>query len=122
MVSVDADPSRTTLARENLERAGLASLVKLRTEDAAATLAAARDGELEFVFLDAERPAYPGYLGELQRALAASGVLAVDNVISHAHELVEFTSLFEAERALTQTVVPVGAGLRLAAFDRRPTR
>ena len=117
MVSVDADPSRTALARENLERAGLASLVKLRTEDAAATLAAARDGELEFVFLDAERPAYPGYLGELQRALAAGGVLAVDNVISHAHELEEFTSLIEAIPQFTQTVVAIGAGLRLAVRD-----
>ena len=117
VVSVDADPSRTTLARENLQRAGLASLVKLRTEDAAATLAAARDGELEFVFLDAERPAYPGYLGELLRALAAGGVLAVDNVISHAHELEEFTSLIEAIPQFTQTVVAIGAGLRLAVRD-----
>jgi predicted O-methyltransferase YrrM len=117
VVSVDADRSRTTLARENLERAGLASLVKLRTEDAAATLAAARDGELEFVFLDAERPAYAGYLGELQRALAPGGVLAVDNVISHAHELEEFTSLIEAIPQFTQTVVAIGAGLRLAVRD-----
>ena len=46
------------------------------------------------------------------------GVLAVDNVISHEHELVEFTALIEAEPALTQTVVAVGAGLRLAV--RRP--
>jgi hypothetical protein len=41
-------------------------------------------------------------------------VLAIDNVVSHALELVEFTSRFEAEPDLIQTVVPVGAGLRLA--------
>ena len=68
----------------------------------------------QFVFLDAERPAYPGYLPDLVRTLAPSGLLAIDNVQSHAHELVEFTSLIEAEPALTQTVVPVGAGLRVA--------
>jgi hypothetical protein len=41
-------------------------------------------------------------------------------VVSHGHELVEFTELIEAEPGLTQTVVPVGAGLRLAvkALDR----
>jgi predicted O-methyltransferase YrrM len=117
VVSVDTEPGRTALARENLERAGLASLVELRTEDAGAALAATGDGELEFVFLDAERPAYPSYLGELERALAPGGVLAVDNVISHAHELEEFTSLIETIPAFTQAVVAIGAGLRLAVRD-----
>jgi hypothetical protein len=31
--------------------------------------------------------------------------------------VVDFTTLIEAEPALTQTVVPVGAGLRLAVRD-----
>jgi hypothetical protein len=44
-------------------------------------------------------------------------VLAVDNVTSHADELVEFTALIEREPRLTQTVVAVGAGLRLAVLD-----
>ena len=117
MVSVDVDSERTGLARENLRRAGLEDRVELRTEDAAATLARSADAEWEFVFLDAERPAYPGYLRDLARTLTPGGVLAVDNVESHAHELVEFTSLIEAEPELTQTVVPVGAGLRLAVRD-----
>jgi predicted O-methyltransferase YrrM len=63
---------------------------------------------------------HPGYVCDLVRALAPGGLPAVDNVRSHEHELVEFTALIEAEPALTQTVVPVGAGLRLAALDRAP--
>jgi predicted O-methyltransferase YrrM len=55
---------------------------------------------------------------DLLRTLAPGGLLAVDNVLSHAHELHEFTSRIEAEPTLTQTVVPVGAGLRLAVRDR----
>lgn len=121
VVSVEVDSDRTELARENLRRAGLEDRVELRTEDASATLARSRDAEWDFVFLDAERPAYPGYLRDLVRTLAPGGVLAVDNVQSHAHELVQFTSLIEAEPELTQTVVPVGAGLRLAARDPRPS-
>jgi predicted O-methyltransferase YrrM len=114
VVSVEVDAARTELARENLRRAGLDERVELRTEDAAATLERSADGDWEFVFLDAERPAYSGYVPDLVRTLAPRGVLAVDNVESHAHELVEFTSLIEAESELTQTVVPVGAGLRVA--------
>ena len=117
VVTVDVDGSRTSLARENVRVAGLEAFVELRTEDAAETLARSEDGEWEFVFLDAERPAYPSYLRDLVRTLAPRGLLAIDNVESHGHELVDFTSLIEAEPALTQTVVPVGAGLRLAVRD-----
>jgi len=118
VVSIDVDPGRTDLARRNLRDAGLAERAEVRTEDAAETLARSADAQWEFVFLDAERPAYPGYGRDLVRTLAQSGLLAIDNVQSHAHELIEFTSLIEAERELTQTVVPLGAGLRLAVRDR----
>ena len=118
VVTVDLDASRTELARENLNVAGLEAVVELRIQDAADTLTRSDDAEWEFVFLDAERPAYPSYLPDLVRTLAPRGLLAIDNVESHAHELVDFTSLIEAEPALTQTVIPVGAGLRLAVRDR----
>ncbi len=121
VVSVDVDARRTELARANLRSAGLEDGVELRAEDAAHTLASSKDSEWEFVFLDAERPAYPGYLAELIRTLAPGGLLAVDNVRSHEHELVEFTAQIEREPTLTQTVVPVGAGLRLAVLDRQPS-
>jgi predicted O-methyltransferase YrrM len=117
VLSVDVDAGRTELARANLAAAGLGDHVELRTQDAGAILAGAPDGAWEFVFLDAERPAYPGYLPDLVRTLAPRGLLAIDNVRSHAQELVEFTALIEREPRLTQTVVPVGAGLRLAVRD-----
>lgn len=116
VVSVDIDPARIWLAAANLAEAGLVDQVELRSEDAAATLARSSDAEWDFVFLDAERPAYAGYVRDLLRVLAPGGVLAVDNVRSHEQELVEFTTLIEAEASLTQTVVPVGAGLRLAVL------
>jgi predicted O-methyltransferase YrrM len=114
VVSIDADAARTDLARQNLRDVHLDDRVQLRTEDAELTLRQSSDSEWDFIFLDAERPAYASYVRDLVRALAPGGVLAVDNVLSHRHELVEFTRLIEAEQALAQTVVPVGAGLRLA--------
>ena len=119
VVSVEVDASRTDMARGNLRTAGLIDRVELRVEDAARSLASSQDAEWELVFLDAERPAYVGYLADLVRTLAPGGLLAVDNVRSHAHELTEFTALIEAEPRLTQTVVPVGAGLRLAVATPR---
>jgi predicted O-methyltransferase YrrM len=117
VVSVEVDSGRSELARENLRGAGLLEVVDLRVGDAGVVLGESGDGEWEFIFVDAERPAYAGYVGDLVRVLAPAGVLAVDNVLSHEHELVEFTALIEAADGLTQTVVPVGAGLRLAVRE-----
>jgi len=118
VVSVEIDASRVELARANLRGAGVADFVEIRVGDAGDALGASGDGAWDFVFLDAERPAYAGYVDDLVRVLAPRGVLAVDNVLSHEHELVEFTSLLSAVAGLTQTVVPVGAGLRLAVRDQ----
>jgi predicted O-methyltransferase YrrM len=114
LVSVEIDAARAALARENLCRVGLSDRVELRVEDAKRVLRESNHGDWEFIFLDAERPDYPSYLPDLVRTLAPMGVLAVDNVLSHEHELVEFTRLIEAEPRLVQTVVPIGAGIRLA--------
>ena len=115
VVSVEVDPTRTALARDNLERAGVDA--ELITRDAAEVLAEAPDAAWDFVFLDAERPAYVSYWPELVRTLAPRGLLAVDNVLSHEHQLIEFTMLVEDDPRVMTTVVPVGAGLRLAVRE-----
>lgn len=117
VVSVEVDETRTELARGNIRAAGLEDVVEFRVADAGRLLAESGDDEWEFIFLDAERPAYTDYVSDLVRVLAPAGLLAVDNVLSHEHELVQFTSVIEASAGLTQTVVPVGAGLRLAVRD-----
>jgi predicted O-methyltransferase YrrM len=118
LVSVDVDGERIELARANLERAGLAA--ELRVQDAAETLAASPDGAWSFVFLDAERQAYVAYWPDLLRALAPGGLVAIDNVTSHAHEVAEVTSLIEAEPAVSTALVPIGAGVRLVVKTRSP--
>ena len=110
--SVEIDPARTAMARANLGRAGLAA--ELVTGDVAETLRTSADGAWDLVFLDAERPGYAGYWPELVRALRPDGgLLAIDNVLSHAAEVAEVTALIAAESAVTTVLVPVGAGLRL---------
>jgi predicted O-methyltransferase YrrM len=112
LVSVELDRDRTEAARANLAAAALD--VELRIEDAAETLRRSGDGEWDFVFLDAERPAYAGYWPDLLRSLRPhGGLLAIDNVLSHADEVAEATGLVEAEPSVDSVVVPVGAGLRL---------
>jgi predicted O-methyltransferase YrrM len=118
LLSVEIDPERTALAKANLERAGLDGPTELRTTDAAELLPELEDESVDLVFLDAERPAYAGYWPQLKRVLPPGGLLAVDNAISHEHELVEFSALVEADDAVLSSLVPIGAGLLLVV--KRP--
>jgi predicted O-methyltransferase YrrM len=112
VVSIDVDAERTEMACANLATAGLAA--ELRTEDAAHTLASASDGCWDLVFLDAERPAYVGYWPQLLRTLRpGGGLLAVDNVLSHAGDVVDVRRLIDAEPSVESVLVPIGAGVLL---------
>jgi len=119
LVSLEIDPARTALAREHLARAGLEDVADLRTADAREALAAFADDAFDVVFLDAERPAYPGYWPDLVRTLAPGGLLAVDNVLSHAAEVEAFRGIVAADERVTPALVPIGAGVLLVVRDRR---
>ena len=113
VLSVDVDGARTAQAAEHLAHTGLEEYVELRTEDAALTLARAGEGSRDMIFLDAERPAYPGYWPDLIRVLRPGGLLAVDNVLSHANEVQAFRGLVGEEPRVMEALVPTGAGVLL---------
>jgi predicted O-methyltransferase YrrM len=118
VVSLEIEPGRTALAREHLAQAGVETFVELRTEDAAQALRGFPDAGFDLVFLDAERPHYIGYWPDLVRTLAPAGLLVVDNVISHADDLVGFIAVAENDERVETVQVPIGAGILLAV--RRP--
>jgi predicted O-methyltransferase YrrM len=113
LVTLEIEPARTALARDNVARAGLHGVVELRTADAADALPAFADGEFDFVFLDAERDAYVAYWPDLVRVLSPAGLLAVDNVVSHADEVADFRAVVDADDRVAQALVPIGAGVLL---------
>jgi predicted O-methyltransferase YrrM len=113
MVGVDLDEGRLGEARGNVDRAGLGDAVDLRLEDAGAALSASDPESWDLVFLDAERPEYPAYWSDLVRVLPPGGLLAVDNVLSHAEEVADFRTLVTADRRVTEALVPTGAGVLL---------
>jgi predicted O-methyltransferase YrrM len=113
VISLELEPDRTAQAASNLSEAGVKAFVELRTQDAAEALAAFADDAFDLIFLDAERPLYAGYWPDLIRILRPNGLLVVDNTLSHAKELVEFSELVYASEQVTSTLVTVGAGVLL---------
>jgi predicted O-methyltransferase YrrM len=113
VLSLEIEADRTAQAADNIAEAGVQSFVELRTADAGEALAEFADDAFDLVFLDAERTLYAGYWPDLIRALRPNGLLVVDNMLSHAKELVEFSELVYASEQVTSTLVTVGAGVLL---------
>jgi predicted O-methyltransferase YrrM len=113
LTSVDTDPKRSAEASTNLTRAGLQTYAELRVQDAVEALRESTDHQWDMIFLDAERPAYVTYWADLQRTLGPGGLLAVDNVISHADQVDAFRSLVRETPSVFEALAPTGAGLLL---------
>jgi predicted O-methyltransferase YrrM len=118
LTSVELDGRRSAQAADNLRQAGLGDVVDLRVGDAAQTLTETGDAELDMVFLDAERPAYASYWPDLRRVLRPGGLLAVDNVLSHAEQVADFRALVPADETVREAVSPTGAGVLLVVKSR----
>ncbi len=113
VVTLERDPNKVRLARENLGRAGVAEWVEVREGPAAESLAAL-PGPFDFVFLDADRSSYRAYLELAVPRLVPGGLLVADNVVSHRSELEDFLARVKAHPGLMSVTVPVGKGEEIA--------
>lgn len=80
VVTCEIDPDRAALARANVDRAGLAEAVEIRTGPALDTLAAL-SGPFDLVFVDADKPGNADYLAATIPLTRPGGVILVDNVV-----------------------------------------
>jgi predicted O-methyltransferase YrrM len=113
IVSIDRNPSKHELARENLLRAGFFDKVDLRTGDAA-EIVHQLAGPFDLVFLDADRRKFPEVMQILLPKLTPKVLVIADNVLSHAEEIAEYLKLVSNLADFQHTIVPVGKGLSIA--------
>jgi len=109
VTTLELNPAKVKLARENLARAGLADRVEV-LEGRAVDSLGTRPGPLDFVFLDADRGNYLTYLELVVPRLVPGGLLVADNVSSHAQELHDYLARVKSHPALFSVTVPVGKG------------
>ena len=117
--TLDLDPRRTAQARANLQRAGLDSVVELRTAGAAQALTEYDDDSWDSRLPRRRAPRVPGYWANLRRVLAPGATLAIDNAISHRDELAALNRLLADDPHVQSALVPIGAGLILAVDSDR---
>ena len=119
VTTVELSDYKVGLARQNFSRSGLASSITLVQDDAGRVLERAADASFDLIFLDAERPEYPGWWPHLKRVLRPGGLLVVDNATSHPEQMAPFVALVKADADFTTSLVPVGNGEFLAVKAAR---
>ncbi|TFK46091.1 O-methyltransferase family 3 protein [Heliocybe sulcata] len=82
LVTCEYVQKHADVARENLDRAGLLSKVKIVVGPATETLAKMDKKEpFDFIFVDADKPNYPTYFKQCRQLVRKGGAIFVDNVI-----------------------------------------
>ena len=80
LITFDADPEATAVARRYFARAPWGDRIELRLGDARERLAEV-EGPVDFAFIDADKTAYRHYWDVLVPRMRPGGVIAVDNVL-----------------------------------------
>jgi len=84
LISLEIDPRHASIARKNIERAGLSSKVEVRVGkaiDLLPLMVKQSEGPFDMIFIDADKPPYAEYF-EWALKLSKSGTLIIaDNVI-----------------------------------------
>ena len=119
VTTVEASEFKLGLASANFARSGLAPFISTVQDEAGGVLRRSSDGSFDLVFLDSERPQYPGLWPDLKRVLRPGGLLVVDNATSHPQEMAPFVALVKADRGFATSLVPVGNGEILAVKANR---
>jgi predicted O-methyltransferase YrrM len=109
VVTLEVNPDKARLARQNLARAGVADVVEI-VEGPAQEALARLSGPFEIVFLDADRASYLGYVEAVLPKMPAEALLVADNVISHAGELADYLARVKSHPDLFSVTLPVGKG------------
>ena len=122
VTTVELSSFKIRLASETFARSGLSAFITSIQDDAGRVLERSEDAAFDLIFLDSERPEYPGWWPDLRRVLRPGGLLVVDNATSHPEQMAPFVALVKADAAFTTSLVPVGNGefLAVKAAVRHP--
>jgi len=95
LYTLEIDPKRADDTRANLAKVGLEKTVTCITGDALKTLASL-EGEFDFLFIDAAKEQYLGYLKIMEPKLKPGSVVVADNVIKLAKNMRDFLDYIES--------------------------
>jgi predicted O-methyltransferase YrrM len=114
VTTVELADYKIKLASANFARSALSPFITLVHDDAGRLLQRSDKCAYDLIFLDSERPEYPGWWPHLRRVLRPGGLLIADNATSHVEQMAPFVALVMADTEFATCLIPVGNGEFLA--------
>ncbi|MGH7626779.1 MAG: O-methyltransferase [Gemmatimonadaceae bacterium] len=123
IISLEISPEHAAVARRQLEFAGVADRVDVRTGAALELLPALEGERFDAVFLDADKASLPAYFDWALRLLRPGGLVIADNTLRGGRVLDEsdddpdlrgireFNRKLATDPRVTGLVVPIGDGV-----------
>jgi predicted O-methyltransferase YrrM len=116
LITLEIDPHHAAVARHNLERANLLTIVEIKIGpalDSLLELHGKREQLFDLIFIDADKERYPQYLKEALPLLRERGLVLADNTLPAAvldpdarHGAKQYNADVSARPELTSILVP----------------
>ena len=105
LTTIEIDTGRHSVARKNVNDAGLAVRITLIRGDAHKEIARLK-GPFDFVFLDADKDGQMDYFRKLYpKKLAPGGIIAVHNAVSEAGDMKDYTDMIRRHSDFDTVIV-----------------
>jgi len=117
LITLEADPKHAEVARANLARAGLTSIVELRLGNAVDTLsqlAAEGHGPFDLIFIDADKPNTPTYFTWALKLSRRGSLIIIDNIVRRG-AVVDAASSDPAVQGVRRLLELIAAEARVSA-------
>ena len=109
LITLEIDPGRGGLARDNFGKTGMSDVIELRLTDALKEIPKLQ-GPFDLAFIDAWKPDYMKYLEMVVPLVRSGGAIVAHNTRSHARELQAFIQAVKNHPQLKTELLELGPG------------
>jgi predicted O-methyltransferase YrrM len=109
LVTLEVEPHKAVMARQNLERAGLSERVTIVEGPALVSLEAI-SGPFDLVFIDADKLKYPDYLRALRAKVRPGAIIVADNVSEDNETSAPYRDAVAADDGLDSVGLTIAGG------------
>ena len=106
------DP-KIKLAKENIKDAGVESIITLIEGDIHDTLKNWNKGQIDMVFLDADKKSYLDYYESVIPFMKTNGILIADNVSNMADTMIPFLERTKTDNRVVNQILDIDNGLSI---------
>ena len=115
-IGTEIEPAKVSVARANLDRAGLSSWAEVREGDAMDTLKTI-DAPIDILLLDGWKELYLPILKQLTPKLSKGAVVFADNIYTFRKALTPYVAhMRDPQNQFETTTLPIGSGVEMSVF------